>query len=59
MYTYRYETSKGGTTFVNSNHREIINKCAEKGWRFVAAIPTWQNGEGKVKEFDLIFEKEM
>lgn len=57
MYKYRYEKSSGGTFFTESNHRDIINKLANEGWRFVAAIPTYQTQEGKVKEFDLVFEK--
>lgn len=59
MYTYRYEKSTGGTLFFNADHREIIDRCAKEGLRFVVAIPTYQTGEGKVKEFDLIFEKKI
>ena len=57
MYKYRYEKSSGGTFFTEPDHREVIDKLAREGWRFVAAIPTYQTGEGKVKEFDLVFEK--
>lgn len=58
MFTYKYARSTGGTLFLNADHREIIDKHASEGWRFVAAIPYYQNGEGKVKEFDLVFKKE-
>ena len=59
MFIYKYEKSNGGTLFLYANHREIIDRCAKEGWRFVSAIPTYQNGEVKVREFDLVFEKEI
>ena len=59
MYIYKYEKSTGGTLFLDADHREIIDKYAKEGWRFVSAIPTYQNGSGKVLEFDLIFEKKI
>lgn len=59
MYKYRYEKSTGGTFFFNADHREIIDKLALEGWRFIAAIPDYQTGEGKTKTFDLVFEKKV
>ena len=59
MYKYRYEKSSGGTFFTEPDHREVIDKLAREGWRFVTAIPTYQTGEVKVKEFDLVFEKKV
>ncbi|MGL4760806.1 MAG: DUF4177 domain-containing protein [Sarcina sp.] len=56
MYKYRYERATGGTFFFNPDHRKIIDELAKEGWRFVAAIPEYQTGEGKTKTFDLIFE---
>ncbi|MGL5149885.1 MAG: DUF4177 domain-containing protein [Clostridium sp.] len=59
MYEYKYVNSKGGTWYTEPNHREIIDKYALMGWRFVAAIPTYQTQEGKVKELDLVFERKI
>lgn len=59
MYKYHYEKSSGGTFFTEADHRNLIDQLAEQGWRFVAAIPTYQTQEGKVKEFDLVFEKKV
>lgn len=39
-------------------HREIIDRRAAEGWRYVGCIPTQFSGEGGTKEIDLIFEKE-
>jgi hypothetical protein len=58
MYKYRYEESVGDSIFSLSNHREIIDRVASEGWRFVAAIPGYQTTNGKAKTFDLVFEKE-
>ncbi len=40
-------------------HREIIDKYAELGYRYVGYIPTSINDHGKFKEIDLIFEIDM
>ena len=39
-------------------HREIISKYAAAGWRYVGFLPTYMSDYGKIKEMDLIFEKE-
>jgi hypothetical protein len=44
--------------FNSSDHRELIDKYSQEGWRFITAIPTVFGGYGQIKEFDLIFEKE-
>ena len=41
-----------GTT----EHREIIEEYAAKGYRYVGYIPTDRNNNGKIYEIDLIFE---
>ena len=41
-----------GTT----EHREIIDEYAAKGYRYVGYIPTDMNNNGKVFQMDLIFE---
>jgi hypothetical protein len=44
--------------FRSPDHRELIEKYSQEGWRFIAAIPTAFGSYGQIKEFDLIFEKE-
>lgn len=39
-------------------HREIINAYAHKGWRYVGFLPTVLSDHGKIKDMDLIFEKD-
>lgn len=59
MYEYIYVKSKASSVFRVSDHREIINKYSKEGWRFVSAIPSDFELNGKIIEFDLIFEKEI
>lgn len=39
-------------------HREIIDKYAEQGWRYVGYIPTNFGSNGRIIHIDLIFEIE-
>jgi len=41
-----------------TEHRDIINKYAKKGYRYVGYIPTKISDYGKIKVIDLIFEIE-
>ena len=42
-----------------TEHREIIEKYASDGWRYVGYIPAdVSNSGGAVNKIDLIFEKE-
>lgn len=41
---------------VMSEHRQIIEEWANKGYRYVGFIPTKQGPSGKIVEADLIFE---
>ncbi|MEA4823602.1 MAG: DUF4177 domain-containing protein [Clostridiaceae bacterium] len=58
MKKYEYvRITIGG--FVNSKceeHRDIIDKYATQGYRFVGYIPTKIESYGRFKEIDLIFE---
>jgi hypothetical protein len=45
-----------GAKFENLEHRDIIDKYAQKGYRYVGYIPTNISDYGKIKELDLIFE---
>lgn len=68
-YKYEYEEVKNsfnGIGLFNGNiydmdedHKEIINKRAEAGWRYVGFIPTLQRGTGHIQKMDLVFEKEV
>ncbi|WP_160680553.1 DUF4177 domain-containing protein [Clostridium sp. C8-1-8] len=58
MYKYIYVEAKAEGYLVSSNHRELIDNYSSRGWRFVAAIPSNFNHEGRIKSFDLVFEKE-
>lgn len=39
-------------------HREIIDKYAALGYRYVGYVPTWIDEAGKLITMDLIFEIE-
>lgn len=58
IYKCLYVAAKTRTAFRSSEHRELIDKYSQEGWRFITAIPTVFGGYGQVKEFDLVFEKE-
>lgn len=61
MYTYEYERiyAEGFIRLKIENHREVIIRRAEDGWRYVGYIPVKQNADGMIVEMDLIFEKEL
>ncbi len=57
-FKYLYVESKSKGLFSDANHRELIDKYATEGWRYVDAIPSSFSGNnGQPKTFDLIFEK--
>ena len=62
MYEYQYiEFESGGTfwtsAFGDTPHREIIDREAQKGWRYVGFLPRKFTGHGGIKTMDLIFER--
>ncbi len=61
MYTYEYERiyAEGIIRLKIENHRDVIIRRAEDGWRYAGYIPVKQNGDGMIMEMDLIFEKEL
>ena len=69
MYKYEYETviiEFSGFGLINGNvykideYKDIINKRASEGWRYIGFIPTRQRGRtGHTDEIDLIFEKRL
>ncbi len=58
-YRYEYVTlhTGGGYWIDNSecSHREIIDKYAAQGWRYVGYVPVKFSSYGGAKEIDLIF----
>ncbi len=68
MYRYEYETVEfrfsgwglgSGNEFGIDDYRQIIDRRAAAGWRYVGNIPTIQRGTGHTQSLDLIFEKEV
>lgn len=53
-----YITAETQGMFRHADHRELIDKYSQEGWRFVTAIATDFSSCGQVKEYDLVFEKE-
>lgn len=42
-----------------ASHREVIEVFAAQGFGFVGIIPVKTDSYGRVKEYDLVFEKEV
>ena len=61
MYEYQYiELYTGGGFWLNNSegtHREIIDREARDGWRYVGYVPLSFTGNGGIKSMDLIFER--
>jgi len=60
MTQYEYVNIKNATfwTAKSFEHREVIDKYAKKGYRYVGFIPTTIEGYGRITSFDLVFEKD-
>lgn len=58
MYKYIYVEAKAAGLFKAADHREIIDKYSQAGWKFVSAIPTEFGMHGVISKYDLVFEKE-
>ena len=61
MKRYEYERIHNGRLFGANfeESRAVINRYAEKGFRYVGWIPVVMNDYGKIKDLDLIFKKDM
>ncbi|MDV5106013.1 DUF4177 domain-containing protein [Clostridium perfringens] len=59
MYRYEYVEAQVEGFFNSVNHREIIDQYAERGFRFITAIPTSFSSYESIKTFDLVFEIEI
>ncbi|WP_411168441.1 DUF4177 domain-containing protein [Clostridium sp. MB05] len=57
-FKYLYVEAKTKGMFSDENHRELIDKYAKEGWKYINSIPTsFGANNGQPKTFDLIFEK--
>ena len=68
QYVYSYHTvicnfsdwgPFNGNVWETQNYREIIDKKAKEGWRYVGYIPTHESSHGATCIIDLIFEKDV
>lgn len=61
MYEYEYTTVEAeglmGVKFLE--HRELIDRRAKDGWRYVGYVPTKIVGYGALVKIDLVFEREI
>lgn len=56
---YEYVNVKSKGFFKNRfEYRDIVDKYAKKGYRFVGWIPATMGGYGMIDSIDLIFEKD-
>jgi len=58
IYNYIYVVAKAQGVFGDADHRELINKYSQEGWKFTTAIRNDFDGHGIIKQYDLVFEKE-
>lgn len=42
----------------SEGHREVIDEYAAKGYRYVGFLPVVINDYGKIRDMDLIFERD-
>ena len=60
MFKYEYVKIENegvlGSKF--TQHRDIIAKYAKNGYKYIGFIPIKSDGYGRIKEIDLIFEKQ-
>ncbi len=61
MYKYEYVTVNYDLSVVSrklTEHKDIIDRYAKNGWRFVGAVPTVYGPNAYLSKADLVFEKE-
>ena len=58
MYEYKYVNVVGEGVAVTKfqEHRELIDRYAKEGWRFVTCVPTHIT-HGEIVQLDLVFER--
>lgn len=59
---FKYEYVKVNNEAIMSSkftqHRNIIDQYAKRGFRYAGFVPIKSDGYGRIKEIDLIFEKQ-
>ena len=62
MYEYFHVKVAAKVSFsavtIDPEYRNIIDRAAEEGWRYVGFLPVTQTANGAILEYDLIFEQE-
>ncbi|WP_455580625.1 DUF4177 domain-containing protein [Dysosmobacter sp.] len=58
-YTYIHQDTGGGFFSGGVEHREVIDRYAAAGWRYVGFLPTGFTSHGGISSVDLIFEKDV
>lgn len=67
MYRYEFERVElgdsgwnpfGGFGLTAEQYREVVNRRAEDGWRFITVVPLETRANGMLESIDLVFEKE-
>ncbi len=63
MYEYFHVKVAAKAAFLGGfsldpEYRNIIDRAAEEGWRYVGFLPLTQLSNGAILEYDLIFEQE-
>ena len=66
-YSYSYEKVEmgsggwsplGGFGLSAERYREVIDRRAGQGWRFVSAVPLETRANGMIESIELVFEME-
>jgi hypothetical protein len=63
MYEYFHVKAPANASILGGfsldpEYRNIIDRAAEEGWRYVGFLPVSQSVNGAILEYDLIFEQE-
>lgn len=58
MFKYEYVKVNNEAVMASkfTQHREIIDEYARKGYRFIGFVPMKSDSYGRIKEMDLVFE---
>lgn len=60
MFKYEYVKVDNEAMIASkfTQHRDIIDEYAKKGYRYVGFVPIKSDSYGRIKEIDLVFEKQ-